>query len=388
VEWRGWAESGATFDHDDRDDVYLNRLRLNITAQPAPWVRVFFQGQDARAVSLGAGRDHDELRNTFDFRQAYLDLGRTEQGWQLRLGRQELAVGDERLVGADNYWDCFGQAFDAVRLGYSGTRFRADAFAGFLVQPARRRLDPFDAASRISGFTIQFKTRGAGMFEPYFLWKRGGDTLDLTGNPGHRHVLTPGLRAQGDLRWRLDYNVEMARQWGHVVGDAITAWAGHWELGWKPLGRDFGLRFGAEYNFASGDRDPGDKRHGTFDDLYPAGFGKYGMADPIAWRNIRYPAIGAEVPVARYWTIYAGYRHYWLASVHDGLYPGGDEYLVRNPAAGPDVGGQVLASVGYTRLGRWQFFGGYGRLVPGAFLRESGHETTLQTAYLLSSFVF
>ena len=90
-------------------------------------------------------------------------LAARSKGGNCALGRQELAVGDERLVGADNYWDCFGQAFDAVRLGYSGTRFRADAFAGFLVQPARRRLDPFDAASRISGFTIQFKTRGAGV---------------------------------------------------------------------------------------------------------------------------------------------------------------------------------------------------------------------------------
>lgn len=31
--------------------------------------------------------------------------------------------------------------------------------------------------------------------------------------------------------------------------------------------------------------------------------------------------------------LFGCYRHYWLASIHDGLYPGGDEYLVKNPAA-------------------------------------------------------
>jgi hypothetical protein len=37
--------------------------------------------------------------------QGYVEVGRAEQGWQMRFGRQELAVGDERLVSADSYWD-------------------------------------------------------------------------------------------------------------------------------------------------------------------------------------------------------------------------------------------------------------------------------------------
>ena len=380
AELRGRAESSTSLD-SDYGGLYLNRLRLDAAVQPLPWLRLFIQEQDARAVSLGGRSDPAGLRDPFELHQAYLDLGRPEAGWQLRIGRQALAFGDERLVGADNDWDPLGQTFDAVRVDFAGTRFHAAAFAGFRVLQAVRGLDPFDTASRISGLSFEFKTRGSGTLEPYFFWKRGGDTVDLMQNLGHRDVLTPGIRAQGALPQGLDYNVEMALQRGHVVGEAISAWAGHWELGWKPLGDNVGLRLGLEYNFASGDRKTADQRYGTFDDLYPAGFNKYGMADPIAWRNIRYPSLGAELPVTRHWTLYGCYRHYWLASVQDGLYPGGDEYIVKNPAAGTDVGGQALVSMEYIVSKHWRLYAGYGYLLPGGFLRQSGYAEARQTAY-------
>ncbi len=388
AEVRGRAESGYAFDATTADNRYLNRMRLNVTVSPAPWVQVFFQGQDARVISVAAGHDREGLRDVFDLRQAYINFGRGEEGWQLRVGRQELALGDERLVGADSYWDCLGQGFDAVRLGFAGTRFRAAAFTGFRVQPSWRRWDPLSTDNRISGFSVQFKT-GDAFLEPYLVWKRGSDTRDLMEHHGHRDVLTPGLRTQGPLPYSLDYNAEMALQRGHVVADRISAWAGHWELGWRPLGEDFGPRLSLEYNYASGDRNPSDGNHETFDDLYPAGFNKYGMADLIAWRNIRYPGIGVEVPFTKRWTIYGGYRRYWLASVYDGLYPGGDEYMVRNPAAiSSAVGSNALVSVGYARSEHWKVYAGYGYLFPGEYLRQSGYQTAVKTAYVLSSFTF
>jgi len=344
-EIRARAEANNVFEPNLDGNLYLNRLRLNVAVEPARWIRFFIQGQDARVVTMGTGADRSEFRNTLDLHQAYVDFGRTEAGWQLRFGRQELTSGDERLVAADSYWDWSGQTFDALRIGYIGKRFRVDTFAGLRVQSSRRRLDPFDTANQISGLTLQFTTRGKDVLEPYFLWRRGGDTMDPLDRQGHRDVLTPGLRAQGAFPRSIDYNVEMALQRGHVVADRISAWAGHWELGWKPRGSEFGLRLACEYNYASGDKDPADGKYGTFDDLYPAGFNRFGMADLIAWRNVRYPAIGVEMPVSKRWTINGGYRWFWLASVRDGLYPGGDEHLVHNLlATSSRVGNQALAS--------------------------------------------
>ena len=108
------------------------------------------------------------------------------------------------------------------------------------------------------------------------------------------------------------------------------------------------------------------------------------MEDPIAWRNIRYPAIGVEMPVTKRWTISGGYRLFRLASVRDGLYHGGDAYLVRNPTAtGADVGSHALVSADYTFSDHWRAGAGYGYLFPGAYLRQSGYVTPLRTSYVL-----
>lgn len=386
-ELRGRADSYNEFDRQTTDTLYLNRLHLSLEVRPFTWLQLYFQAQDARVFGPNS-KDDADLRDTVDVRQAFIELGRPEKGWQLRVGRQELSVGDERLVGSDNYWDSFGQTFDAVRVRFAGAKVRTDAFIGFVVDRVAQRPDPFNTGSRIAGLTVRFKTAGDGVLEPYFLWKRADRTRDLLERPGHRDVLTPGVRATGGLALNLDYNVEMALQRGHVVHDSISAWAGHWEIGWTP-GKELGLRLSLEYNYASGDSNPGDRKLSTFDDLFPAGFNKFGLVDPIAWRNISYPVAGAELPVGKHWELYGAYRYYRLATTQDGLYPGGDEYLIRNSGAtGSAVGSHALVSARYIPAGHWRFSGGYGYLFPGTFLRETGYRRPLRTAYLLFSFKF
>lgn len=218
------------------------------------------------------------------------------------------------------------------------------------------------------------------MFEPYTLWKR---------RPGLRDVATMGVRAAGRAPRKLDYNVEMAAQRGRVAGDRISAWAGHWELTSMPLGGESGPRLSFEYNFASGDANPGDGRHETFDDLYPAGYNRYGICDPFAWRNIRYPGVGVEWPLGKRWTLSGGYRNYWIADMRDGLYAGGDDYLFRNASAtGTRIGSQAFFSAAYERSERWRVQAGYGQLFKGEYLRESEYERASQTVYVLTSFTF
>ncbi len=381
VEWRGRADIGSDFDRDADLGIYLNRLRLNATVRPSPWLSFVFQGQDARAFCPSAAAGCDSLRNPMDVRLAYLEAGRDERGLLLRIGRQELAVGDERLIGADTYWDVFGQSFDALRLAFSHGQFRAEAFAGYRVEPAVRRPDPLDTSNRIAGISLEWKN-----LQPYVLWKRGSSAWDLLNRSGHRDVIAPGIRFQGELPRGLEYNAEMVLERGHVVADRMAAWAGHWELGWRPMGRDEGPRLALEFNYASGDSNPRDGKHGTFDDMYPSGFNKFGMEDPIAWRNIRYPAVSAEIPLSKRWTAYAGLRAYWLAAVQDGLYPGGDECLLRNGSAtSSHVGNQLLSAVAFTPSRRWRIGAGYGRLFAGVYLRQSGVPFGLHSLYLLSS---
>ena len=377
VEWSS-GESGG---------VNLTRLRFGATVEPVRWVRFHFQGQDARALTLN-GRSAPG--NAVDVRHGYVEFGHPEGFWHGRAGRQALAIGDERLVGADAECDPLGPVFDAVRFGFGPTKARLDVFSGFLVKQGHGRPDPFDRSDQISGVAAQFRVyEGGRVFEPYTLWKRRRDTVDLMGRPGRRNVVTMGVRAAGRAPRKLDYNVEMAAQRGRVVGDRISAWAGHWELTSMPLGGESGPRLSFEFNFASGDANPGDGRHDTFDDLYPAGFNKYGICDPFAWRNIRYPGVGVEWPMAKRWTLSGGYRNYWIADARDGLYAGGDDYLFRNASATRTrIGSQAFFSAAYARSERWRVQAGYGQLFKGEYLRESEYEGASQTVYMLTSFTF
>lgn len=85
----------------------------------------------------------------------------------------------------------------------------------------------------------------------------------------------------------------------------------------------------------------------------------------------------------------AGWRWYWLANRGDGLYPGGDAYVVRHPAAASaEIGHQVYFATGYTPSRRCRVHAGYGHWLTGPYLRQAGYHSMLRTVYLQTSFLF
>ena len=52
----------------------------------------------------------------------------------LKVGRQELSYGDERLVGAFD-WNNIGRVFDAAKLRWQNPWFGADFFSGRVIIP-------------------------------------------------------------------------------------------------------------------------------------------------------------------------------------------------------------------------------------------------------------
>src|SRR2546425_2459075 len=104
--------TGGAFSDGNDDAYWLGRFRLNATVRPNTSMRFFIQTQDARAFDRTAGGLATPLRDTFDLRQAYGEFGTTTM---VRVGRQELAFGEERLIGGVN-WLNNARSFDAGRL--------------------------------------------------------------------------------------------------------------------------------------------------------------------------------------------------------------------------------------------------------------------------------
>ena len=93
----------------------------------------------------------------------------------------------------------------------------------------------------------------------------------------------------------------------HVGGSFTTALPG------KP-------RIGAASNFGSGDDDPGDGVHGTFDNLYPLNHVYYGYMDLFALQNLRNLEVSVETALPGGSSLRVAWQDFTLAAPGAGAY--------------------------------------------------------------------
>ena len=151
-----------------------------------------------------------------------------------------------------------------------------------------------------------------------------------------------------------------------------------------PIGSKTYRAFG-EYNFASGDDTPGDGARGTFDQLYPTGHDKYGLADQVGWKNIHHLRTGLEARPHAKLALAGSYHSFWLASATDALYSAGGAVLARVPTGSPDrhVGQELDIQATYTPSPRIQLTGGYAHMFTGAFLKAATPGSSYTAPYLM-----
>jgi hypothetical protein len=333
----------------------LSRIRASTGVELLPWLRVRLVAQDAHAAGWGRGFDRASLADGADLHELFVEAG-NDTAWMLRAGRQELSFGDERLIGSDSEWSTLGQRFDGVHFrGALGKR----EIEAFWAMPVRRRynaLDHYEASTRLQGLRLSLAREARSSFEVYAIGKQERDS-DRT--------VTLGFRATGALARSLDYNLETAIQRGGGSESIVRAWAQHWEVGWRPGA----LRLAAEYNYASGDRDPQDGRRTTFDDLYPAAYNKHGFEDPFAWRNLHGAGLWLDYTLGKNWALGASYRRFWAASRQDGVYAGGEA----SPSTSSEarLADHTALFLARSLSARSKLCFGWAYLMPGPYLKSA-----------------
>jgi hypothetical protein len=392
-EFRGRMEgfTGGGFKPGNDDLYFLSRFRINMKVQPSDWVKFVFQGQDARVFGKNQKPPAPPFQDTMDLRLAYIEIGDSEKKTAaLRVGRQELAFGEERLIGNVN-WLNTARSFDAVRATIHSGRYRLDAFASSVVAAKDGQFNHSQAGNDFHGlYGAIEKLIPNATVEPYILWRLAPRMLTEKGTPGHLDSKTIGFRWVGKLPADFDYGAEIAGQTGSLGTDAIGAWAGHWLLGYTVAAARYKPRLIAEYNYASGDRDPKDGRRGTFDQLYPTPHDKYGLADQVAWKNIEHLRAGVEFKPRAKWLLMTKYNRYWLASARDALYTAGGAPVARVPdgSAGRNVGREIDFQALYNASKQVQLAGGYACFLPGTFLKKATPGQTYSYPYLSASYSF
>jgi len=382
----GFDNSGFV---DGRDDTFfLSRVRLSATATGKN-IAAMVQVHDARVGDKSVGPTAAPFTAAFDLRQGLVDIGNAKTPIAVRLGRQEIVFGDQRLVGHAG-WLNAGRTFDTARLTLRPKGAQIDLFAASLVRVLDDEFDKSGNGNRFAGgYVSSARILPEATVEPYVFWRRDVNLRAESGVLGTLDQTTTGARLVGKVPGRLDYNVEMDIQRGGLGPDSIRAWAGHWQLRETLPGKKTS-HVTAEYNYASGDANPADGIRGTFDQLYPTAHDKYGLADQVGWRNIHHLRAGFDLTPLKATPIAVNYHSYWLAEARDALYAASGAPLARviTGAASTRVGQEIDVQVSRPVFPQLVLNAGYSHLFAGPFLKEATPGASYSGPFVMATYVF
>jgi hypothetical protein len=383
----GFENSGFT---TDRDDAYaLSRVRLNATITASKNLSFQANVHDARVAGKQVGPTTAPFRGPFDLRTAFADIGHAKAPVAARLGRQELAFGEQRLLG-HLAWVNTGRSWDAARVILRAKSWQADVFGASLVRSLPDAFDKSGNGNRLAGVYASSATViPQAAVEPFLFWRRDVNLRSELTTVGDLSQTTMGVRVAGTLPARLDYGVEMAVQRGSLAADAVNAWAGHWQIR-ESLPGAGAIKLTSEYNFATGDDNPTDGRRQTFDQLYPTGHDKLGLGDQVGWRNVHHIREGVEFSPFKATPISLNYHSWWLAERTDGLYAASGALLARvaGGAASAHVGQELDVQVTRALTPQIQLAAGYAHMFTGAFLKQATPGASYSAPYLMVTYVF
>ncbi|MBI4168459.1 MAG: alginate export family protein [Acidobacteria bacterium] len=380
-EWRDDADLDRDVDDDTR--LAYMRIRIGLNLAYREEYRLFVQAQDSRAAGQEASSATNE-RN-LDLHQGYLEATLGEgRRLTLTLGRQELAYGDDRLIGAFG-WDNVGRAFDGLRARFAGTRLWID---GFLARVTSRTSGPATEGSDLYGVYARIAPRPGAEYDVYGIgFQDSVLAAGETGAPGSTRIHALGGRAK-DRFGRFDFRVEAVAERGTFRGDDLRAHAAAAQAG-LTWGKDAKTRFFAGYDFATGDRDPADGERQEFFNFFPTNHPHYGYADLEGWRNLESPYAGVSFTRGRHFGQARTHR-FRLDEAAGPWKDAGGIQLGLDPlgASGTDVGVELDLTYRFAWSAKATLEVGYSRFEPRRFARLKRGDDALDWGYVMATFGF
>lgn len=378
-----------------QDTFLLHRYRYHFDLRYRKLVRVFYEGisayiedRDLRLLGIHENRwDHHQL--FADFRV----LGE-QTPLVLRVGRQELLYGKQRLISPLG-WANTRRRFDGVKLFYKGEKFNIDAF---YVRPVpvnvaegyNRKPDEYREESHFFGLYTTWKAIPNHVIDLYFLALRDtGDLTNSNGRVGDMSLYTMGGRIGGKCG-NLDYDGELAGQWGKFAGDTIHAWMAGAEAGYTFSGVAWKPRIGIGFDYGSGDKDPNDSTHDTFNQLFPLGHAYLGYLDLFGRQNVLATNVNITAKPCKKVTARLAWQTFWSDSKRDAMYNAGGGRGRRNVFGnvGHDIGNELDLTIKYAVNAHQSVLFGYSHFWGNNFVRATGPSKDADLIYVQYAFRF
>jgi hypothetical protein len=257
--------------NDDKLLFHLLRTRINLSYSHEDFLKFFIQLQDSRLFEFESQDPSKRapFEDELDLRQGYIFIKKSS--FSLKIGRQELSYGDERLVGGFN-WSNIARSFDAVKGSIFGDKFNLDLFFARVVKIENKKFNRWNEEDNFYGAYGTLKFFKFADIDLYYFFRE-----ILSEN-------TVGTRIKGK-RGNLNYLLEFSYQFGGKAPYSISAYALALILGYK-FNLPFSPYFEFELDYGSGDDNPNDSTLKTFDNLYPTNHKFYGYMDRASLKNL------------------------------------------------------------------------------------------------------
>lgn len=379
---------------DDAINLFRNRLNLDMKVKPfdnAKSIRIFTEGQEAHSFAESSLDKTNAFTDQFDLRQLFgeMDSPFEKIPATVKVGRQELIYGDGRFIGSPD-WSNVGRVFDAVKAVYHPRDwFQFDTFFAQVVSVRKDTPDTAAHHDNLDGMYSTLKPFKDQVLDT-FLFIRHDRNNEIQGErPGELGQLkeyTMGNRFKGK-KWNFDYGTEYALQFGSRAHDSIAAWAFHQEAGYTFAKVWASPRFYAEFNHASGDRNPSDGQFNTFDNLFPSNHDKYGFMDLVGLKNINDIRIGNSLKPHSRLSLISDFHWFFLDAKESPWFSdNGGVLRAANPNANTQLGEELdlLANIKITE--HLNLLIGYGHFFAGPFTRDTGANDDANFFYTQTTF--
>lgn len=398
---RGEYRHNADFNGNanDNTDFWGQRIRLTANAKATDDTSVKVTLQDTRnwgaegTASAGGPQVTDAgttVNSNIDLHEGYVNVNNIFGApVTFRAGRQELVYGDERLIGAFN-WSNNGRAFDALKFVYSSDVANVDLFSSKVRESTTTNND-----QDFHGIYATIKAIPNNSLDLYALWLRDGNMVANSpfgfGSPigdtaiagtltKSQNLYTYGARIKGDVAG-LDYTLEVPYQTGTIKTTTnnykISAYAAAAKVGYT-LPTPMKIRVGAEYDYASGDKDGTNDKIKTFFNLFPTNHDKLGLMDQQAWRNVKAFNLNATIDVNEKLRLFASFWNFRLAQKQDAWYAASDWNITPTSTlrgasstnSKSSVGNEVDLVATYKYNNALTIEGGVARFFEGKFIKD------------------
>lgn len=373
--FRTRTETLRDFNFDGADqDFFLTQFRLGMTYKASDKTKFYIQLQDSRIFgekldsqpSINKNATPNIFEDQLDFHEAYIEHDFSTA--TVKLGRQKFNLGDKRLV-ASLEWVNTARVKDGVSVNFNaGAGREVEAFLSALVPVNPNDLNDqasvgnryFD--SKLHGVYVIDKTLLPGQTD-YWYFYRGNQAFKDS-------IHTYGGRYQGRYR-QLSYEVQASFQDGEFAGQDHRASMTHIGLTY-PVGAG---QLGTAYNFGSGDDDPTDSEHGTFDNLFPLNHAYYGFMDFFSLQNVHNLETAYTRQVLGKYSLRAALQGFWIneedtdAWYNAGLKPVRKASGNVDSFAGTELDLTLSANVLNNRA---QLIVGYSHFYAGSYIEDTG----------------